>query len=147
MSDDPAPRPPDPAAETTARVDGALLAQIIDALGDRHGLDEMELDGRTGDDAGWLRARIGPETETWELELFVRDVPGEALDGAVGALVDYLDGFLGAWVDNDREGWAPLDWEGRRYALDDDTTCSVYVRGEVRNLMAEQARDRLLESN
>jgi hypothetical protein len=147
MSDDHARRAPDPAAETTDRVDGGLLSQIIDALADRHALDETELDGRTGAGTGWLRARIGPETETWEVELFVRNVGGEALDGALGVLVDYLDGFLEGWTSAGREGWAPLDWEGRPYALDDDELCVVYVRGEVRNLDAERARDRLLESS
>lgn len=147
MSDDPARRAPDPTAETTEWVDGALLAQILDALTGRHGLGDAELDGRTGATTGWLRARVGPETQTWELELFARDIGGEALEGALGVLVDYLDGFFEAWVAAGGEGWAPLDWEGRPYALDDGESCVVFVRGEVRNLEAERARDRLLESN
>ena len=147
MNEDTARRPPEPVSETTARIEGPLLAQIVDALVTRHGLDEAELDGRSGDASAWLRMRIGPEQETWELELFVRDLPGEALDGAVGVLVDYLDGFLDAWVNNEREGWAPLDWEGRPFTLADDKTYIVFVRGEVRNLEAEDARDHLLKGS
>lgn len=144
---DPVHRIPAPDEETHEPIEAALLEQIGSALGERHGLATLTLDGRLGPLTGWLRARVGPQTATWEVELFVREVEGEGYDGPLGVLVDFLDGFLAQWVEAEREGWASLDWEGNPYDLGLAGACVVFVRGEVRDLVAERAGDALLGSS
>ena len=57
-------------------------------------------------------------------------------DGALDRAVDYLDGVLAELAD---DAFLPLDWEGRTY---DDG--HVFVRGEVRDYVAEEAAAKLL---
>lgn len=141
------PRAPAPESEAPSPADPDLLADVESALVERHGDaltddESVRLEATLGPDAAWLKARIGSEERAYEAELFAREVEGEGLDGALGALVDYLDGLLEEWLASERDAWLPLDWEGRPY---DGLT--LYARGDLRDYAAERAADALLSGN
>lgn len=148
----PNPLAPDVERETPQDADPELLAMAAEALSMRiagalgpH--DEIELVGKVGNRAAYIRTRVGPRQRPHEMELFVREVPGAGFEGALGVLVDYLDGVLEEWAASGREGTLPLDYEGRPYELEDGGTISVYVRGEVRDLEAEAGATQWLTRN
>ena len=135
---------PEPDREAPRAVREPLLRDITAALTARHSdtLDDGEhirVEARTGDDAAWLRARVGTDARAWQVELFARSVPGHELDGALAVLVDWLDGALLEWARGGRDAWLGLDWDRR--AVDDVT---LWVRGELRDYEAEAMADRLL---
>ena len=132
--DDECPREVAPAVIDPIR--DALLDAHADALGDE---DTLAIHARTGPRCGWLRARVGPPRHPHEFELFTRDVDGDGLDGALGVLVDYIDGVLTEYFDGGREaglglGFHPRDYDG----------VVVWGRSEVRDLDAEAEADRWL---
>ena len=63
---------------------------------------------------------------------------GEGLDGPLATAVDVVDGILQGVVGRD-DAFVPLDWEGRAYEGG-----VVFVRGEVRDYVAEEAAAALL---
>jgi hypothetical protein len=135
---------PSPDDETHAELREALTLDVAHGLNERHGesLEEGErvsVQARTGPEAAWVRARVGTEQRAFEMELFARGVPGEELEGALGVLVDWLDGALEQWLAAGREGWVGLDWDRR--TLDG---VSLFVRGGLRDYEAEAMADRLL---
>lgn len=141
------PRPPAPESEAPSPVDPAFLGDVEEALVERHGGglgddETVRLEASTGVDAAWLKARVGTEERAYEAELFARDVDGEGLEGALGLLVDYLDGLLEEWLANERDAWLPLDWDTRTY---DGIT--LFARGDLRDYAAERAADALLSGN
>jgi hypothetical protein len=135
---------PAPDRETPDPLRTGLSVDLNDALNERHGpgLDAGEhirLEARLGPRAAWILARVGTDQRAFEMELFAREVSGEELEGALGVLVDWLDGALGEWLAAGREGWVGLDWDRRE--LDG---VSLWVRGELRDYEAEALADRLL---
>lgn len=139
--------PPQPESETPAKVESDVIADVEEALSTRHGAglvrdETLRLDARTGVGSAWLKARIGTDDRAYEAEVFVRGIEGELFEGALGFLVDYLDGLLEEWIANDRDAWLPLDWDAREY---EDVT--VFARGDLRDYRAEREADRLLTSN
>ena len=136
---------PDPDRETPDPVPLGLIGDLEELLADRYSgaLEEGEhirVRARTGRNAAWLRARVGTDQRAHEIELFARDVEGEALDGALGVLVDFLDGVLEELFAAARDAYLPLDYSPRRF---DDHV--VFARSEVRDFAAEAAADALLE--
>lgn len=138
---------PAPESEAPSPIDADLLAEVEEALVERHGDrlhddETVRLEASAGARAAWLRARVGSDERGVEAELFMRGVEGEGLDGALGVLVDYLDGLLEEWLAGGRDAWLPLDWDARAY---DDVT--LFARGDLRDYAAERAADLLLSGN
>jgi hypothetical protein len=136
---------PDPKTESPEYVPEGMRMDLEQALCEGYAEqlepgESITVAMRTGPDCAWLEARVGPPGRAFELELFAREVPGELFDGALGLLVDYLDGVLEEWLGKDREGFLPLDFEGRPF---EDHI--VFVRGELRDYAAEAAAERLLK--
>lgn len=137
--------PPDVEREAPEAVPQALLDDLEELLAERYGgaLDEgdhIRVEARTGPEAAWLNARVGSDDKAHEIELFTRGVPGDALEGALGVLVDFLDGVLEELFATVGDAYLPLDFTPRRF---DEHT--VYARSEVRDFAAEAAADALLE--
>ncbi|MFZ9889793.1 MAG: hypothetical protein ACO3JL_20040, partial [Myxococcota bacterium] len=138
------PTPPSPEEEASTPLDDVLLADIEDALLERHSAalqdsERLEVDGATGSRAAFLRFAVGDDQLRHEGELFVRGAAGPSLDGALGTLVDFLDGLLDGWARGGRVDWLPLDWATYSY---DQTT--VWGRGDVRRPHLEHEADALL---
>lgn len=136
---------PDVDRETPEAVPPHLLEDLEELLAERYGgaLEEGEhirVEARTGPRAAWLRARVGTLDKAHEIELFARDVKGDGLEGALGVLVDFLDGVLEELFAAGGDAYLPLDFTARRF---DEHT--VYARSEVRDFAAEAAAAALLE--
>jgi hypothetical protein len=151
--------PPDLASECPHELDAALRDDLRRALRERHaerlGVDErgvalaLDVDAMTGDRAAVAVAVTGTVRRAHEVFVFTRATGpkgGDAgLDGPLGVAVDYLDGLLDELIDAD-DGSLPLDWEGRPYA-DGERRVVVFVRGEVRDYVAEEEAARLLQED
>ncbi len=96
---------------------------------------------KEGPKAGYVRAWVGDETPVVQFELFVRDVPGAGLEGPLGPAVDFLDGVLAEFFEEDRDASLPLDFVGHPY---DDTV--VFARQEKRDLLAEADAEKWLNA-
>ncbi len=127
---------PDPARECARFFDDDERAMVRGLLMDCHGA-ALDVDGREGDQAALVVAVLGPERAAHEVHVFVRG------EGAKDAALDYLDGLLGEIVGKQHDpahGYhLPLDWTPRDY---DGHT--VWVRGEVRDYLAEEGAAKLL---
>lgn len=139
--------PPDAEEAAPDDVPEAVRKDVEDALNEHHGsaLDEGErivVAARHGDQAAWVRARVGDDRRAHEMELCAVDIAGDLLDGALGVLVDWLDGALDEWLAHDREAWVGVAWQPRD--LEGDT---LWVRGEVRDFGAESLADEWLDKN
>ena len=138
--------PPAPDRETPHDVDSELVTSIADGFTEQYGhlLDEDEriaVIAREGPRAAYLRVRVGDVRHVVEFEVFVRDVAGAGLEGALGPAVDFLDGVLTEFFDEDRDASLPLDYVGHPY---DDTV--VYARQETRDLLAEAEAEKWLNA-
>lgn len=138
------PPPPSPDQETSTPVDDALLEDIESALLERHGhglhdRERLTVEGKTGPRAALLRFTLGDEDTRYDGELFFRGAAGPSLDGALGTLVDFLDGLLERWTDGGREEWLPLEWAPFGFE-----GASVWGRGDVRRPRLEREADALL---
>lgn len=135
-------RPPDPAREAAAALDAELAFSLHRALFERHAArlpkgHTLEVGGRTGRSAAVAIAVVGTERRAHEVFVFARG-PGAGLDGPLGAAVDVLDGLLEHLIGDD-DVFLPLDWEGRPF-----DGGVVFVRGEVRDYLAEREAAKLL---
>ena len=128
--------PPDLDAECDRPLDQAERARLRGALRDSYGAG-LDVDGREGQGAAMLVAVVGPARRAHEILVFARG------DDAKAVAVDYLDGLLAEIVGEGRGpdagyflplGWAPRDYDGH----------VVWVRGEVRDYLAEEEAARLL---
>lgn len=135
-------RAPDPAREAATALDAALTSSLRRALHERHAArlpagHTLEVGGRTGPGAAMAIAVVGTERRAHEVFVFARG-QGTGLDGPLGVCVDLLDGLLQELVGDD-EAFLPLDWEGRPF-----DGGVVFVRGEVRDYLAEREAAKLL---
>jgi hypothetical protein len=151
----PSPKaPPDLSRECPDAVDDAVLADIRRALRERHadrlGVDSrgvaehLDIDAMTGSarnaGAAVAVAVTGTIRRAHEVFVFARDGGvGHDLDGALGVVVDTLDALLEELVGAD-DAFLPLDWEGRP----DGKGGVVFVRGEVRDYVAEEEAAKML---
>lgn len=123
----------------------ALLSDLEALLAERYGgaLEEGQhigIEARTGPDAAWLKTRVGSSERAHEIELFTCDVQGDGLDGALGLLVDFLDGVLEELFAAGGDAYLPLDFTPRRF---EGTV--LYARSELRDYAAEAAAAALIE--
>jgi len=135
-------RTPDPAREAATALDADLTFTLHRALHERHAArlpagHSLEVGGRTGPGAAVAIAVVGTERRAHEVFVFARG-KGTGLDGPLGACVDVLDGLLRELVGSD-DAYLPLDWEGRPF-----DGGVVFVRGEVRDYLAEREAAKLL---
>lgn len=135
-------RAPDPAREANTALDAELTFTLHRALHERHAArlpkgHSLEVGGRAGAGAAIAIAVVGTERRAHEVFVFARG-RGEGLDGPLGACVDVLDGLLQELIGDD-EAFLPLDWEGRPF-----DGGVVFVRGEVRDYLAEREAAKLL---
>jgi len=149
--------PPDLAAECPNELDSSLRDDLRRALRERHadrlGVDErgvalaLDVDAMTGQRAAVAVVVTGTVRRAHEVFAFTRATDphdGDAgLEGPLGVVVDYLDGLLDELIAAD-DGFLPLDWEGRPYS-DGGRRVAVFVRGEVRDYVAEEEAARLLQ--
>lgn len=138
-------KPPQVQREAPESVPLSLLQDLETLLSQRYGgaLEDGErirVDAKTGAKAAWLQARVGTSDRGHEFELFTRDVADEGLDGALGLLVDFLDGVLEAFFAAARDAYLPLEFAARRF---EDTL--LFARSEYRDYTAEAAAEALLE--
>jgi hypothetical protein len=118
---------------------------------DPHGVAEaLDVDATVGRAAAVVVAVVGTARRAHEVFVFARAPNGEVDDDdeiprALAIVVDYLDGVLDQLVGSD-DAFLPLDWEGRpwKHAGNDVV---VFVRGEVRDYVAEQEAATLLEED
>lgn len=139
-------RTPDVAQETPNDIDVQVCATIAAGLTEQYkaelGDDErFTILAKEGKDAAYLRAWVGDERHIVEFELFVRGVAGEGLEGALGPAVDFLDGVLAEFFEEQRDASLPLDFVGHPY---DDTV--VFARQEKRDLLAEAEAEKWLNA-
>ena len=127
---------PNPEAECDRPLDPSERAVLRGLLRDCHG-DGLDVDGREGDAAALVAVVIGPERKAHEVFVFGRG------EDAKSTVVDYLDGLLGEVIGkehNPERGFhLPLDWTPRDY-----DGHVVWVRGEVRDYLAEEEAAKLL---
>ncbi len=120
--------------EVTAPIDEELRANLELALAKKVGAVRVE--GRRGAKAAVVVAIVGDERRAHELFVFARGPTGEE---AFDRVIDYVDGVVDELARGKEERFLPLDWEGRTYAND-----VVFVRGEVRDYLAEEQAAELL---
>jgi hypothetical protein len=101
----------------------------------------LDADAMVGAAAAVAVVVVGTARRAHELFVFVRG-DGDDLDGPLGVAVDYLDALLDERGGDD-DAFLPLDWEGRPYEGAADGV--VFVRGEVRDYLAEEDAAKLLE--
>lgn len=127
---------PDPAHECTRPLDDDERVMVRGLLRDSHG-GTFDVDGRAGDGAAQVVAVIGPERAAHEVHVFARGADAKE------TVLDYLDGLLGEIIGNEHDPahghYLPLDWTPRDY-----DTHVVWVRGEVRDYLAEEEAAKLL---
>jgi hypothetical protein len=137
---------PDPNEICRTQVAPGLLRRIEGALFERYGdmldlSDRIVVHGASGRGAAHLTAAVGPPARPHVFELFVMDVPGQALDGAFGVLVDFLDGSLEEFFAHDKDAYFPLD-----FAPHDFVGHTVYAKSAVVDKVADDLAARLLTS-
>ncbi|MBI1948084.1 MAG: hypothetical protein HYS27_20505 [Deltaproteobacteria bacterium] len=127
---------PDPERECGRLLDDRERAVMCGLLRDCHG-QALDADGREGDAAALMVASIGPERAAHEVLVFARG------EGAKEVALDYLDGLLDEIVGKQHDPahgfYLPLDWTPRDYDRH-----VVWVRGEVRDYLAEEEAAKLL---
>jgi hypothetical protein len=108
---------------------------IEDALRERYGA-AVRVSGREGAEAVAICAVLGDDRHAHEVMVFARG------EGAHDLAVDYLDGLIDEISTKGGPGdgrYLSLDWEGRPF--DGEV---VFVRGEVRDYVAEAEAAKLL---
>jgi hypothetical protein len=149
--------PPDLARECPDDVERAVRDDLRRGLRERHaerldvdphGVDEaLDVDAMTGRGAAVAVAVSGTARRAHEVFVFARARSSRdaSIPRALAIVVDYLDGVLEELVGVD-DAFLPLDWEGRPYHHDADDVI-VFVRGEVRDYLAEEEAAKLLEED
>lgn len=128
--------------EVSAPMDEGLRANLERALSAKlRGAEvagPLRVEGKTGAKAACVVAMLGTERRAHELFVFTRAPTG---DEALDRCIDYLDGIIDELAGATDERFLPLDWEGRPYAHEH---AIVFVRGEVRDYVAEEQAAALL---
>jgi hypothetical protein len=152
--------PPDLARECADDIAPALRDDLRAGLRDRHAArldvdphgvaEALDVDAMTGRNAAVAVAVSGTARRAHELFVFARarNDDADADDGiprALAVVIDYLDGVLDEVVGND-DSFLPLDWEGRPWKHGGKDVV-VFVRGEVRDYVAEEEAAKLLEED
>jgi len=125
-------------------VRSVIAGDVEAALALRYGKElqageTIRIEASTGPGSAFVRASVGPEARPHRFEVFARGIPGEGLDGALGVVLDFLDGALTEYFDEHRDAYLPLDFVGHPYEGH-----VVFARSELRDLEAEAAARALL---
>ncbi len=129
--------------ELTTAAAPALVESLRQALHARHGArlrtgSSLRVGATLGNGAAMAIAVAGHARRSHEVFVFARG-SGDGLDGPLAACVDVLDALVGSVVGDD-DAFLPLDWEGRPFERG-----VVFVRGEVRDYVAERQAAMLLQ--
>ncbi len=140
-------RAPDLDRETPHLVAGDLLEQTHAALTERFGdrLDDgdaIDLVLRRGDGAGHLWCAVGPSHRPHVFEFFCRDVEGPFAGGALAVLLDFCEGSLEQYFDEDKDAGFALDYVGHPFEGH-----IVFAKSELRDFHAEQLADEWLKDH
>ena len=135
-------RAPDLGRECPSAISAELREQVTAALIHRHERrlpdnHRLEVAVATGPAAAAIVVVVGTDRRAHEVFAFARG-PGTDLDGPLAAAIDMLDALLPRVVGSD-DRFLPLDWEGRPFEGG-----LVFVRGEVRDYVAEEGAAALL---
>lgn len=123
-------------SESPTLIDEQTRAQLEQALAAKLHKTALHVEGKQGAKAAVVCAVVGDERRAHELFVFARaPTASDALDRCI----DYLDGVIRELVRGGEQRFLPLDWEGRPFA-----GAIVYVRGEVRDYLAEEQAAQLL---
>lgn len=124
--------------ETPSEIDDGVRGDLERALTTRAmpAGTAVHVEGKQGPKAAVVCVVIGGERRAHELFVFARaPTSSEALDRCI----DYVDGVVRELARAGEERFLPLDWEGRPFG-----DAIVYVRGEVRDYLAEEQAAALL---
>ena len=129
--------PPKLNIETPTLVDLNLQKDINNLLNERYQthLEKHEtilIIAKIGDGASYLSAQLGDNDRAHVFEFFVRDCQKSDLDGGLDLLIDYLDGALFEFFEEDRNAFFPLDFTPR-----DFESHQIWVRHEFHDFKAE----------
>lgn len=132
--------PADGGDDLASHIEQGLIEKFDKHLKD---LSEIKIQIRLGYQAAYLQCRVGSSEHMHQFDFFARNVPGVDFDGALGVLVDFLDGAMEQFFEADRDAYFPLDYTGH--------PCpgghTVYARSTLRNLIAEEAADQFLKNH
>ncbi len=136
---------PNPHAETPTFVDLSLQKDINHLLNERYQThleknESISVTAKFGDDASYLNVQVGDDDKAHVFEFFVRDCRESDLDGGLDLLLDYLDGTLLEFFEEDRNAFFPLDFTPRDFA-----SHQIWTRHEFHNFKAEALALELLK--
>ncbi len=133
--------------ETPDAIDPALTKDIESLLQTRFKRflepdEAIRINASTGNRAAHVEARVGTLDEAHVFELFAENIEGEQLEGALGLLIDYLDGVLKEFFVSEKDAYFPLDFSPRTFAKQ-----TLYARHTFRRFALEEEANRLLSKS
>ncbi len=129
----------------TAPFEHALIADIEVLLREKY-CDNVSLQNQIyitalyGDSGVILNARVGNKESAHLFELACEHMNDPGIDGALGVLVDYLDGILAEFYKEKGHRWLPLDYTARPFE-----NHTIFVKHTYRNFALENAADIILK--
>jgi hypothetical protein len=139
---------PDIEKECPIHAPADILAHLEKGIAEKYARfltapSELKIDCRLGPQTAFVHCQIGPPNFTHDFHFFTRDVPGSDFDGALGVLVDFLDGSLEQFFAADRDASFPLDYTGHPFGKD----YTVFARSSRRDIEAEDEANRFLRDH
>jgi len=137
-------RPKLPIAKANKALSPALVRTLRDALVRKYqkslNSSSFSLELKSGNACAWLMCKVGDISQHC-FELFVADVPGDEIEGALGVIIDFLDGVLDEFFAADRDAYLSLDYSLYKFGEYD-----VYGRSTLVQPALESDADALLRS-
>jgi hypothetical protein len=138
---------PNPNTETPCLADSNLQKDINHLLNDcyqahlkKH--ESISVIARFGDNASYLNVQVGDNNRAHVFEFFMRDCRESDLNCGLDFLIDYLDGILLEFFEEDRNAFFPLDFTPRDFA-----SYQIWARHEFHDFKAESLALELLKKS